>query len=97
MIHCVTNHFSIIRETGSKALSAMTAKTDNSPKPAHLPRIRRVPTGTVSAKPIALRLMPDELQQIKEISRREQRSMAAVCRLAMLRGLADYQQAGLID
>jgi hypothetical protein len=56
-----------------------------------------VPTGTVSAKPIALRLMPDELQKIKEISRREQRSMAAVCRLAMLRGLADYQQAGLID
>lgn len=75
----------------------MTASTATPKKPVRSPRIQRVPTGTVSAKPIALRLMPEELQQIKEISRREQRSMASVCRLAMLRGLADYKQAGLVD
>lgn len=75
----------------------MTTTIDHPPRPERPPRIRRVPTGTVSAKPIALRLMPDELQLIKEIAKREQRTMASVCRLAMLRGLADYQQAGLLD
>ena len=75
----------------------MTATIDHPPKPVRPPRIRRVPTGTVSEKPIALRLMPDELQLIKEIAQREQRSMASVCRLAMLRGLADYQKTGLLD
>ena len=84
-------------DASAKPITAMTASPAAPLKPDRPPRIRRVPTGTVSAKPIALRLMPNELQQIKEISRREQRSMAAVCRLAMLRGLADYQQAGLID
>ena len=75
----------------------MTTTIDHPPKPARPQRVQRVPTGTVSNKPIALRLMPEELQQIKAIARREQRSMASVCRLAMLRGLADYQQAGLVD
>ena len=61
------------------------------------PRKTREPSGIVNATPIAMRLMPDELQQVKEIAKREQRSMSSVCRLAMLRGLADYKQAGLID
>lgn len=60
-------------------------------------RKKREPSGIVTATPIAMRLMPDELQQVKEIARREQRSMSSVCRLAMLRGLADYQKTGLVD
>lgn len=59
--------------------------------------MRRAPTGAVSAKPIALRLLPAELQKIKEISLVEQRSMASVCRLAMLRGLDEYQQSGRLS
>lgn len=61
------------------------------------PRKKREPSGIVTTRPIAMRLMPDELEQVKKIALREQRSMASVCRLAMLRGLADYQQAGLLD
>lgn len=55
----------------------------------------RTPDGIISAKPIALRLQATELQLIKEIAHREQRSMASVCRLAMLRGLADYPHSQL--
>lgn len=62
------------------------------PKP---PRIRRAPAGTVNNKPIPVRLLPAELERIKEIAQREQRSMASVCRLALLRGLADYQPSQL--
>jgi hypothetical protein len=62
------------------------------PKP---PRVRRAPAGTVNNKPIPVRLLPVELKIIKEIAQREQRSMASVCRLALLRGLADYPHTQL--
>lgn len=65
------------------------------PKPSRPSRILRTPDGVVSAKPIALRLQAAELAQIKEIASREQRSMASVCRLAILRGLADYPHSKL--
>lgn len=53
-----------------------------------LPALRkRVPNGAISARPIALRLLPDELERVKEKADREQRSMASVCRLAVLRDL----------
>lgn len=48
---------------------------------------RRVPNGVIRARPIALRLHPDELERVKEKADREQRSMASVCRLAVLREL----------
>lgn len=69
-----------------------TAQTFKPPRPA---RQSRAPAGTVKDKPIALRLLPDERELIKELAQREQRSMAAVCRLALLRGLADYQPSQL--
>ena len=75
-------------------IAAMT-NTAHTLKPARPPRIRRAPAGTVKDKPIALRLLPAELKLIKELAQREQRSMAAVCRLALLRGLADYQPSQL--
>ncbi len=71
----------------------MTTKTH--PK-AGMPRVQRKLDGAVSTQ-IGLRLMPDELEQVKEIANREQRSMAFVCRLAVLRALSDYQKTGRID
>ncbi|MBU7573981.1 MAG: hypothetical protein KAF64_11550 [Hydrogenophaga sp.] len=50
-------------------------------------RRKRVPNGAISERPIALRLLPDELERAKEKADREQRSMASVCRLAVLRDL----------
>ena len=57
------------------------------PKSSH-----RAPNGAVSNKPIALRLLPAELEQVKKIAAREQRSLASVARLALLRGLADCER-----
>lgn len=51
-----------------------------------LPR-KRVPNGVNSARPIALRLTDAELERVKERADREQRSMASVCRMAVLREL----------
>lgn len=51
------------------------------------PRVKRVPNGVNSSRPIALRLTPAELERVKERAEREQRSMASVCRLAVLREL----------
>jgi len=59
-------------------------------------RKQRTARGVVKAQPIALRLMPNELEQVKTLAQREQRSMANVCRLALLRGLANYEKTGLI-
>lgn len=68
----------------------MTTKTRQKTSQPHL---QRKPDSAVSTQ-IGLRLMPEELEQIKEIANREQRSMAFVCRLAVLRALADYQKTG---
>ncbi|WP_291120906.1 hypothetical protein [Hydrogenophaga sp.] len=46
-----------------------------------------MPNGVNSARPIALRLTTAELERVKERADREQRSMASVCRLAVLREL----------
>lgn len=53
---------------------------------------RRAPNGAVSNKPIALRLLPAELDKVKQVAAREQRSLASVARLALLRGLADCER-----
>ncbi len=51
----------------------------------------RSPDGVLTAKPIALRLMPDERASLEKASRTEGRSMAAQARMFFLQGLADYQ------
>ena len=58
---------------------------------------RRVLPSAVNHKPIALRLLPEELEKVKEVALREQRSMASVCRLAFLRGFADSQKSNLTE
>lgn len=55
---------------------------------------RRAPTGVVSNKPIPVRLLPDEIQVLKGVATREQRSLASVCRLAVLQGLKQYEKTG---
>lgn len=51
----------------------------------HPPPRKRVPNSVNSIRPIALRITTAELQRVKERADREQRSMAIVCRLAVLR------------
>lgn len=69
--------------------------TTTRPKAGTL-RVKHKPDNAVSTQ-IGLRLMPDELEQVKEIANREQRSMAFICRLAVLRTLSNYQKTGRID
>lgn len=57
------------------------------PQTTSPPPRKRVPNGVNSARPIALRLTTAELQRVKERADREHRSMASVCRLAVLREL----------
>jgi len=63
----------------------MTQSAASSPR-------KRVPNGVNSSRPIALRLTPTELEHVKERAEREQRSMASVCRLAVLRELGLNQK-----
>ncbi|MET3916224.1 hypothetical protein ABID97_003006 [Variovorax sp. OAS795] len=56
------------------------------------PKATRTPNGAVSNKPIALRLLPYELEKVRAVAKREQRSLASVARLALLRGLADCER-----
>ena len=72
----------------------MENKTTSSTETLSAP-LRRGPSKIFKDRPIALRLLPDEIERIKEIAHREQRSMANVCRLIVLRGLADYKQPEL--
>ncbi|WP_439587683.1 hypothetical protein [Hydrogenophaga sp.] len=60
----------------------MSTSTANQPR-------KRVPNGVDSARPIALRLKPSELELVKQRAQKEHRSMASVCRLAVLRGLGN--------
>lgn len=53
---------------------------------------KRVPNGVNSSRPIALRLTPAELERVKERAEREQRSMASICRMAVLRELGINDQ-----
>lgn len=57
------------------------------------PPRQRVPNGDNSSRPIALRLTPAELERVKEVAERERRSMASVCRLAVLRALGLNEKA----
>ncbi|SDZ71290.1 hypothetical protein SAMN05518854_11766 [Variovorax sp. YR266] len=49
---------------------------------------RRAPNGVISDKPIPIRLLPAERAKLEKMAEREQRSLASVSRLVLLRGLA---------
>lgn len=53
---------------------------------------RRAPNGVVTKKPIPLRLLPAERAAVEKLAAQEQRSLASVCRLVLLRGLADCER-----
>lgn len=53
---------------------------------------RRAPNGVLSDKPIPVRLLPAERNELEELAKREQRSLASVSRLVLLRGLADCRR-----
>lgn len=56
-----------------------------------MPR-KRAPDGVVTTSPVALRLMPDELNEIKLLAEKEQRPLSNLCRLLVLRGLDDFKR-----
>jgi len=53
---------------------------------------RRSPNGVVSAKPIPMRLLPEERAEVQEWAAKEDRSLASVCRLMFLRGKAECER-----
>lgn len=55
-------------------------------------RRRRAPNGLNSAKPIYLRFTPEERARAESIASKEKRTLAAVCRLACLRGFDEYDR-----
>lgn len=58
-----------------------------------MPR-KRAPQGVVTAQPIALRLLPSELDEVKQLAAREQRPLANLCRLIVVRAMEQYQKTG---
>jgi|AntDeeMetageno51_2_1112566.scaffolds.fasta_scaffold01464_5 hypothetical protein len=52
----------------------------------------RAPTGVLTAKPIALRLLREERSALEQASVAEGRSMASQARIFFLRGLNEYQR-----
>lgn len=50
--------------------------------------IKRTPNGALSDKPIALRLFPAEMAQVKQLAGLQDRSMASVCRQLVITALA---------
>ncbi|MEQ5834206.1 hypothetical protein [Marinobacter sp. NFXS9] len=57
------------------------------PNPSH-----RAPTGVLTAKPIALRLLSEERSALEDAAIAEGRSMASQARIFFLQGLNDYQR-----
>lgn len=55
-----------------------------------MPR-KRAPHGVVTERPIALRLMPDELKQVQELAAAEKRPVANMCRLIVMQGIKAYR------
>ena len=56
-------------------------------QPKHL---YRSPKGVVTNKPIYVRLMPDELEKMQNISSQEVRSISAQARLFIVEGMNNY-------
>jgi len=58
-----------------------------------MPR-NRAPHGVVSSKPIGLRLLPQELNDFKALAEKEDRPLANMARLIVVRALHHYQRTG---
>ncbi len=52
----------------------------------------RAPSGVLTAKPIALRLLPEERAGLEKAALAEGRSMASQARMFFLQGLSSYQE-----
>lgn len=61
----------------------------DSKKPS--PSYHRAPTGVLTGKPVALRLLAEERTALEEVCLEQGRSMASQARIFFLQGLADYQ------
>lgn len=61
-------------------------RPEKQPKNVNVRR-RRSDAGVDNDRPIALRLKPEERQTITALADADNRSMAAICRLALLAGL----------
>ncbi|WP_372941456.1 hypothetical protein [Shewanella sp.] len=53
-------------------------------------RLYRSPKGVVTNKPIYVRLMPDELEKLQNISSNEVRAIGAQARLFIVDGIKNY-------
>lgn len=51
---------------------------------------RRSPRGVLSSKPVYMRLMPEERDQLEKLSALQNRSTSSVARLIYLEGVAGY-------
>ncbi len=54
----------------------------------------RAPHGVVTNKPIGLRLLPQELTDFKALCAKEERPLANMARLIVVRSLEHYQRTG---
>ena len=55
---------------------------------------KRAPHGVETATPIALRLMPQELIDFKALAEKEERPLANMARLIVVRALHHHQRTG---
>ncbi|MBS0501132.1 MAG: hypothetical protein JSR74_12515 [Proteobacteria bacterium] len=58
-----------------------------------MPR-KRAPHGVKTAQPIAMRLLPQELEAFKAMAEKEDRPLANMARLIVVRALNHYQRTG---
>lgn len=57
------------------------------------PNPSRAPIGVLTAKPIALRLMPDERARLEQVAQAEGRSLASQARMFVLAGLSAHHKS----
>ena len=55
---------------------------------------KRAPHGDETAKPIAIRLLPQELSAFKALAEKEERPLANMARLIVVRALNHHQRTG---
>ena len=55
---------------------------------------KRAPDGVVTQKPIGLRLLPQELTDFKALCAKEERPLANMARLIVVRALNHHQRTG---
>lgn len=52
----------------------------------------RAPNGVLTNKPIALRMLPEEIAKVSAMAARENRPMANMCRVLVLKAIAQLEQ-----